>query len=65
MADFKTVVLGETYIDVSGIKTKVTVLRNSSGNLEMLGINDEGKFPDGTCTEGWNEEIIITKYVPC
>ena len=58
--EYETVVLGETEINVSGEKVNVKVIRNSSGNLEVLGLSEI--FPDGICTEGYNEEVRFSKY---
>ena len=64
MKVFKEHKVGDTIINVSGHNIEVSIYRNASGNLEVYGINDLDLFPEGTCTEGYNEEVIFTKFVP-
>jgi len=64
MKVFKEHKVGDTIINVSGHNIEVSIYRNASGNLEVYGINDLDLFPEGTCTEGCNEEVIFTKFVP-
>lgn len=58
--------LGTTEIDISGKRVKVLVSRLESGNIEITPLehrDKEGDFLwDGTCTEGFNDEIIISKW---
>lgn len=56
-------------LDISGKIVRVSLYRNESGNLEWIPINskifESGEFlEDGHCTEGYNQEIIIKKFIP-
>jgi hypothetical protein len=55
MSKFKRIVVGKTTIDVSGIEFEVTIIRNENGNLEVIGYQEY--FENGTCTQGYNEEV--------
>lgn len=64
---FETKVLGETEINISGKVCKVLVFRNTKGNIEISpideGISDKGGWLEkGTCTEGYNDEVIIYQF---
>ena len=64
---FNEVELGDTHINISGKWCKVRVFRNKGGNIEIFpidpGITDkEGWLEEGTCTEGYNDEVIISQY---
>ena len=55
--------IGSTVIDVSGIEVKVDIYRNENGNLERNIVDEEIYFPNGTCLEGYGEEMQISKYL--
>jgi hypothetical protein len=65
--EFKPKKLGKTKIDVSGKIVKAEVWRNKDGNIEIImtnkGIFEEGGWLyEGTCTEGFDNEVIITRF---
>jgi len=55
--------LAKTTIIVSGMSVEVDIYRNLEGNLEVHGIDDPERFPEGVSVEGFNEEIIFSKFV--
>lgn len=64
---FEEIDLGETTINISGKECKVKVTRNKSGLIEIEpideGILSEGGWLfEGTCTEGYNFEVIISQF---
>jgi hypothetical protein len=64
---FQTEELGQTEINISGKICKVLVFRNTNGNIEICpideGITDKGGWLEkGTCTQGFNDEVIIYQY---
>jgi hypothetical protein len=66
---FEEIHLGDTIIDISGKACNVSVYRNKGGNIEIIptdkGIWEKGGWLyDGTCTEGYNDEVLIYKYIP-
>lgn len=65
---FHELYLGETYINISGKECKVKVTRNDKGNIEITPIDEGirakgGWLYQGTCTEGYNDEVIITQFL--
>lgn len=64
---FTPMVLGRTKIDISGKVCEVIVLRNENGNIEISPTDDgiekvNGWLYNGTCTEGYNDEVIISQF---
>jgi len=57
----KPMVLAKTNLNVSGTWVKARITRTEDGNLEVYIDNAEKHFPLGTCVQGHNDEIIITK----
>lgn len=60
--------LGEVEIDISGKVCKVSLIRNKKGIIEITpideGIEEKGGWLyEGTCTEGFNHEVIISKFI--
>ncbi len=50
-------------IKVSGHEVTAEIRVNKKGNLEVVFSDaDLEKFPDGYCTEGFNEEVIFTTF---
>jgi hypothetical protein len=65
--EFKPKKLGKTKIDISGKIVNVDVWRTKDGNIEIIptnkGILEEGGWlSEGTCTEGYDTEVIITRF---
>lgn len=60
---FKRELVGTTTIDISGVEAKVSIYRNEDGNLERQIENELDICPDGTCLEGYGEEMVIYKFV--
>lgn len=65
---WEDILIATTEIDISGKVCKVDVYRNKDGNLEVIvdekDIFDTGGWlADGTCTEGYRDEIIISKFI--
>ena len=59
---YTKVKIGETNINISGHNIEAEIWRNERGNLEIyLGI-DEKDFPDGTCSDMYNEELTFYKF---
>lgn len=59
--------LSETEIDISGKVCRVDVYRLSNGNIEISPIDegimeDGGWLQQGTYTEGYNNEVIISQF---
>ena len=59
--------LGNTELNISNEIVEVSLWRNKNGNLVWRPTNMElfekgGSLSQGTCIEGYNDEIIITKY---
>lgn len=68
LVPIQNILLAETEINISGRTCKVSVYRNKNGNIEVVpteeGIWEEGGWlREGTCTEGYNDEVIISKYI--
>lgn len=63
----KEIKLCETDIIISGKLIKVSIYRNKSGNLEWHPHEDifieGGHCENGSCVEGYGQEIIIYKYI--
>lgn len=59
----ESIELGRTQIDMSGKLVDVVVTRLSNGNIEISPINGDEWLSEGTCTEGWNDEVIISPFV--
>lgn len=65
--EFEPVILGITEIDISGKVCKVSVCRGTNGNISIEPIDDHvrdegGWVYQGTCTEGYNDDVIITSW---
>jgi len=59
---YEEILIGKTTIDISGIEAEIEIWRNQEGNLERGIVDEQIICPEGTCLEGYNEEIIISKY---
>lgn len=64
---FTEEVLGTTKIDISGRVCEVEVRRLKNGNLEIEPIDpyirtEGGWLYEGTCTEGYDDEVIISAF---
>lgn len=66
--EWKDIEIGETEINISGKVCKVKIFRTSEGYVSITPI-DEGIFEkggwlcEGTCTEGYNDDVIISKFI--
>lgn len=65
--DWKDIQLTTTEINISGKVVKVVISRLKNGNIEISpineGITEEGGWLfEGTCTEGFNDEVIISQF---
>ena len=62
----EAIYLGQTEIMISGLLVEVDLWRNSVGNIHWIptaAIFDAGGFlENGHIVEGYNNEIIISKY---
>ncbi len=64
---WETIFLGDTEINVSGKVCKAKVYRLKNGNISIV-IDEDGIFAndgwlsEGTCTEGYCDEVIITQF---
>jgi len=68
-AEFPDIKIGTTQIDVSGKIVDVEIWRGKHGNIEVIITNDGifqegGWLFEGTCTEGYESEVIITQFTP-
>ncbi len=66
-AEFTEIKIGTTQIDVSGKIVDAEVWRGKHGNIEIILTNDGifekgGWLFEGTCTEGYESEVIITQF---
>jgi len=57
----KRIELCETWLNVSNQWVKARISRTENGDLECQIEDVEKLFPLGTCVQGYNDEIIITK----
>ncbi len=57
----KRIDLCETWLNVSDTWVKARISRTENGDLEVYIEDSEKHFPLGTCVQGYNDEIIITK----
>ena len=58
----KRIDLCETWLNVSDTWVKARISRTENGDLEVYIEDSETHFPLGTCVQGYNDEIIISKY---
>lgn len=56
------IILATTQLNISGKIVDVTLIRNEYGVLERIIEDEELHFPEGTCLEGYGEEIWIYEY---
>jgi hypothetical protein len=64
---FTPMILGRTKIDISGKVCEVVVCRNENGNIEVTPTDskvweENGWLYNGSCTEGYNDEVIISQF---
>jgi len=63
----EAIYLGQTEIMISGLLVEVFLWRNSVGNIQWIPANEDifapgGFLENGHTVEGYDDEIIISKY---